>query len=382
MMVLYIVALLAIAIGVISLLEGIRAVKHLRTFRLQTRWRPSIAVFCPCKGLDEGFQKNVQSILDQDYPSFQAVFIVESERDPAFNELKSLGVTVLVAGEATTRGQKVHNLTHGVEQAGADADVFVFCDVDARFPCDWLKNLIAPLEDAAVGASTGYRWYVPTRGRPATLLRSIWNASVVTMLGAHTRNFVWGGSMAMRREVFNRIGIRRAWEGAVSDDYAVTRAVREAGMRIVFIPACLIPSYGDCSWRDLFEFTTRQIIITRVYEPRMWRMALVSQSIFNIAFWWSFALAWTNSLAAVFFITIYGLAAAKSWIRLNALGSVLPDTALSDYRWSYILWSPLSGLIYEYNLLRSAFTRDIVWRQIRYRLVSPHRTIVERGVES
>jgi hypothetical protein len=158
--------------------------------------------------------------------------------------------------------------------------------------------------------------------------------------------------------------------------------VREAGMRIVFTPACLIPSYGDCSWRDLFEFTTRQIIITRVYEPRLWRMALVSQSIFNIAFWWSFALAWKNPVAAVFFITIYGLAAAKSWIRLNALGSVLPDTPLSDYRWSYILWSPLSGLIYEYNLLRSAFTRDIVWRQIRYRLVSPHRTIVERGVES
>src|SRR4029078_4592494 len=125
---------------------------------------------------------------------------------------------VLVAGEATSCGQKVHNLVHGVENSAGDAEVFVFCDSDARFSEDWLTNLIAPLEDSEVGVSTGYRWYVPTPGRPAPLLREIWNASVVPMLGAHSRNFAWGGSMARRREVFDRIGIRKAWEGAVSDD--------------------------------------------------------------------------------------------------------------------------------------------------------------------
>src|SRR2546428_10460719 len=28
-------------------------------------------------------------------------------------------------------------------------------------------------------------------------------------------------------------------------------------------PECLIPTYGECTWRELFEFTTRQIVITR-----------------------------------------------------------------------------------------------------------------------
>ena len=133
-----------------------------------------------------------------------------------------------------------------------------------------------------MAVSTGYRWYAAESGSLPALLRSTWNASVVTALGDHGRNFAWGGSMALRREVFDRIGVREAWEGALSDDYAVTRAAQRSGKRIAFVPECLIPSYGDCTWHELLEFTTRQILIARVYDASTWRMALVTQSIFNI----------------------------------------------------------------------------------------------------
>ncbi|HEX9249990.1 MAG TPA: glycosyltransferase, partial [Gemmatimonadaceae bacterium] len=269
---LYTLAAVAIVQGFITLIDGLRAARHMRTFRPSGATRDRVIVFCPCKGIDSEFGKNIRSILGQDYPNFEARFVVESEADPACRTLRQLGINdVLVAGYANDRGQKVHNLAYAVAHAGATADIYVFCDSDARFDRQWLSKLIAPVGRMSV--TTGYRWYVANRFHLPTLLRSAWNASVVSMLGDHDRNFAWGGSMAMRRSTFEQLDILDAWRGAVSDDYAVTRAAEAAGARIVFVPECLVPSYGECGWRELFEFTTRQITITRVYHPRLWRIS-------------------------------------------------------------------------------------------------------------
>lgn len=367
----YILSGLAIIQGLISLLEGMRSARHIKTYRPVSEWRPKVVVFCPCKDTDPGFGENVDSILCQDYEPLRVVFVVESTADRAYEALS--GKRVLVAGESSSRGQKVHNLLHAVQHEARDAEVFVFCDVDARFPKDWVSQLIAPLADTEVGATTGYRWYAAESGRLPSLLRSIWNASAVTLLGAHNRNFVWGGSMALRREVFETLDIRTAWDGAVSDDYAVTRSVRKAGKHIVFVPGCLIPSYGDCSWRELLEFTTRQIIITRVYEPALWRMAFTTQTVFNVVFWTGLLVWWPVSVA------LFLLSGIKSYVRYQAVRKVLPPRALSKHRWSYILLSPATAALYQYNLVRSAFTRNIQWRRIRYSLISPDRTVVQRG---
>jgi ceramide glucosyltransferase len=373
---LYFVCGVALLQGIVSLIQGFSSVRHIRTYRPKSTWRPRVVVFCPCKGIDSGFEKNIASILAQDYPHLRTVFIVDSETDPAVPILKQSNVTPLIAGPATARGQKVHNLIHGVEHAAGDAEIFVFCDSDARFPSDWITNLIAPLESDTVAVATGYRWYAAETGSLPSLLRSSWNAAAVTLLGDHSGNFAWGGSMALRRDVFERIGIRQAWDGAVSDDYAVTLAARRARLRVAFVPACLIPSYGDTTWPELLEFTTRQILVTRVYEPRLWRMAFVSQTIFNIAFWGGLLLPWPFFLATP---GIYFLAGIKSYMRYNAVATVLPESALSKHRWSYILLAPLTALLFEYNLVCSALTRNIKWRQIQYKLISSNRTVVLRG---
>ena len=378
-----VLSILAITLGIVGLLDGIRSARHIRTYRPTSTWRPRVLVICPCKGVEPEFSANAESILNQDYPNLRTVFVVEADGDPVKQPLQKLSATVLVAGIATARGQKVHNLIHAVEHAAGDSEVFVFCDSDARYPEDWISNLIPPLADETVGVATGYRWYMAEPGSVPSLFRSIWNASVVTALGSHSRNFAWGGSMALRRDVFARARVRDAWDHAVSDDFAVTRAVRDAGLRIAFVPACLIPSHGRCSWLELLEFTTRQMIITRVYEPKLWRVAFIGQTIFNVTFWWSMIrmlAMWPDPVSAGVWMTIFLLSGLKSWIRLEAVNTVLPSGTLSKWKWSYILLAPLGSLLYEYNLVRSAFTRDIIWRQRRYSLISPQHTIVQHGV--
>ena len=113
-------------------------------------------------------------------------------------------------------------------------------------------------------------------------MRSAWNASIASALGPNTKtNFCWGGSMAIRRDVFERVGMREKWRGTLSDDFAVTRAMNEAGLPIVFVPQALTASVEDCSFREMLEFTTRQMKITRVYARPLWLLSFVGSAVFN-----------------------------------------------------------------------------------------------------
>jgi len=394
--VLYALSVLTILQGIYTLIDGLRAARYMRSAR--GNWGsdpellvkqgsdpelPRVSVFCPCKGLDPEFEKNVRSVLAQDFPAFNVSFIVESSDDPAYTLLKGIGANVVIAGAANDCGQKVHNLKYAIEHANTPADVYVFCDSDARYPRTWLRDLLAPLESEGVGVSSGYRWYVADRFHIPTLLRSAWNASALSMLGDHNRNFAWGGSLAIRRETFERIGVLEAWRGSVSDDYAITRAAQRAGLKIHFVPSCLIPSHGECSFGELLEFTTRQIIITRVYHPQLWRIGLIAQTVFNLTFVALLvAMVNGNVLAAGAWIVIYALSSARAAIRHSAVRTVVHDPSLSRFAWFYILSSPVVALLYQYNMVVSALTSTIEWRQIHYTLIGPNETRVRRSSAS
>jgi ceramide glucosyltransferase len=290
-----------------SLLALIAAVRftryalHQRAAR-QTRYQPKAVVIVPCRGLEHGFEENVQAILAQDYRDYEVIFVTESESDPAHGVLGrvlkqrrrlSPSTWMVVAGEAKNRGQKVHNLLAALDTLNSidrRVEALVFADSDMRPARNWLAELVAPLGDRRVGATTGYRWYLPSdeSGDPArsfaSIMLSVWNSSALALLGERS-GFAWGGSTAILRENFDEIGGKERWQGALSDDYVLTSAVHEHGQRIKFVPECLVTSRSEVAIKDLLEFTTRQMRITRVYSPRVWRLACVSHGLFNLAFW-------------------------------------------------------------------------------------------------
>src|SRR5439155_13015403 len=154
-------------------------------------------------------------------------------RRPAASPAAGPHVALVAAGYSDGRGEKVNNLLRGVEAVAPQTEVLVFADADARPKADWLRSLVAPLADPGVTVSTGFRWYLPG-DTFASRLRAAWDTSIATMLGDHDRsNIAWGGSMAVRAEEFRRLRVAEAyWARTASDDYAVTRAVRDAGGRI------------------------------------------------------------------------------------------------------------------------------------------------------
>ena len=379
MVVFYFLAALSIWFGIQSLLNGIRYAAYVRreTSRVLPEFQPFVSVIAPCRGLEPGLSENLQTLLEQDYPRYEVLFVFDRADDPAIQVIgrgSSRIARTIIAGPATDSGQKVHNLRVAVTEIDPQSEVLVFVDTDARPAKDWLKHLVAPLADETLGASTGYRWFVPSRGGIASRLRGVWNASVASALGSDTaKNFCWGGSTAIRRTTFEKLNVSERWRGTVSDDFTITRVLKEAKLPIHFTPHCLVPSAGDCDFKELLEFTTRQIKITRVYASHLWLPLLLGSALFAIVFIGGFIMLIlsTSIVLLLALLIIFTLGATKSFIRWRAVNSTLNRDLLAHI----FLW-PFASLLYLYNAIIAGFSQRITWRGITYELKSPTEAVI------
>jgi cellulose synthase/poly-beta-1,6-N-acetylglucosamine synthase-like glycosyltransferase len=394
----YFLATISIWLGLSSLRGGWRFARYLQAELAEKypEFTPFVTVFVPCRGVDDGLRENLLAIFAQDYPAFEIIVVSDRADDPAlavvaeacrsFEKRTSPSVRVVVAGEATDSGQKVHNLRAAISEADPQSAVFAFVDTDARPASHWLRSLVAPLSDQGIGATTGYRWFV-AHGGAASHLRSVWNASIASALGAQReKNFCWGGSTAIRRETFERLKVGEHWRGTVSDDFTLTRVLHDAALPIKFVPQCLTPSFERCSFHELIEFTTRQLKITRAYAPHLWKAVLTGSMLFILGFFGGIALVAARAMMGLSFVTplilllvVFALGAMKSYLRLRAVRLVIPDHRLRSGTTTMAhltLW-PLASLLFLANAL-AAISRRITWRGITYELKSPTETVIIR----
>jgi GT2 family glycosyltransferase len=390
--------------GLLSLFEGMKFLAFVRRqlARPAGSFLPRATIIAPCKGLDDGLSESLGALFRQDYPDYEIIFAVASETDPAVRVIENLRgqypnrkSRLVVAATASGRSEKINNLLRALDyldvrpddHLASAAEAIIFVDSDARVQKDWLRSLVAPLADASVGAATGYRWYLPSRDGFWAAMLSAWNGSIATTLGDHRRNFAWGGSTAILRDTFDRLDVRAAWEGAASDDYALTRAVERAGLRIEFVPRCLVISRENVRPAGLLEFTTRQIIITRVYRPEAWWLGIVTYTLFVLTFCGGVAAVAAKAMTGGFLLApvlvllaIYVLGSLKGALRLMAAREALPQASgeITRLWWMFCLLWPVVSLLFFYNFWKSATTRRISWRGVYYELRSPTDTLVVR----
>jgi len=389
----YILVLQQIGQGIVSLWEGWKwlVMARQRIGRHSGFYAPRVAVICPCKGAEQGLEGNLAALLNFDYPNYETFFVLASALDPARTVIDKVSSSskhpthTVIAGSPKERGEKVNNLRAAVNEAGEKFEAFVFVDSDARLGRTWLSHIVAPLTDATLGAATTYRWYFPNKGGFASYMLSAWNAAVATQLGDHSRNFCWGGGTAIRREMFERARVLEAWQGAVSDDWALTNALERAGLRILFVPECLAPTVGDVTAEQLLEFTNRQMILTRVYSPARWGWAglahlsycvTLAYATFEILARMVDGFSWAGMLLLALLIVL--LSATKGALRGIAVQDILPEWRMKcdQTSWVWIAFAPIVSALFLWNFAISAHERRIRWRGVNYELVSETQTRV------
>lgn len=284
-------ALAQILVGLYLVYEAIRWLSYVRR-RAATDpgfYSPRTAVLCPCKGVEPGLERNLTALCEFDHQNYEVFFALASESDSAAAIVKrvvagSRGKAHLIfAGAPQECGEKINNLRATIEQLPADFEVLVFADSDGRPGRSWLRKLTGPLNDSRIGATTTMRWLIANNNEFASLLLAAWNAPIVTMLGENTaKNFCWGGGTAIKRSVFDQSAVLDEWQHSVSDDYSMTNALQRRSLPIVFLAECLTASYVETDFAGLMEFTHRQILITRVYSPKMWLTAGLTHLLFCV----------------------------------------------------------------------------------------------------
>jgi len=395
-----ILGILLLAQSAKSLRDGFSFLRYARRCRSEplSDYAPPAAVVIPVTGADEALEPNIAAFLAQDYPQYRVILVVEGERDPAYVKLNALAkeaaervppgprnVSLLTAGRCKAKGQKVHNLLRGIEAVNPETEVLVFADADARPGPLWLRALVAPLADRGVTVSTGFRWYLPLKTF-VSQLRAAWDTSIATFMGEQDSSFPWGGSMAIRAEDFNRLQVReRYWASTVSDDYGLGRAVRDSGGRIRFEPRCLVASREDSSFAELMRWTNRQMIITRVYAPRLWRLGLAAHLLYAATFVCGFMVLFNPGAGtperfgvAASLAVILALGMAKGRIRTVVAREIFPEereslARLGNRYWQLTLLVPWVML---WNFVVAGFVRTIEWGGVRYRLRSDHEVEV------
>lgn len=385
-----------ILLGIAYLLLSLELFILVRSFVYARRERkrcrppyvPRTVILAPHYGWDEQIERNARLLLEQDYPGQYQIFFITHENggsgpDSSYPHLKRLEeehpglVRVVLApsivDHSLPRSQKVQNLLTAIDLLDEEVAVIALVDADSRVRRDWLRSIVEPLQDERVGATVGARYYVPQVCRLPALVESVWINFQFLWQGDHSQAMVWGGSTAMHLKTFYRGDVSSRWLRTAFEDHQLTRSMRELGLKISFIPACVVVTETrNRSWGQVMEFTNRQLLVTyRMGLRAQWTMVMVAfvpkaLIIFGLL---PFALDSPARLAAIlaipflegisYFISGFNL---PPWLRSES------RVTSSRYIGSCIV--PLAMLIAVINAINALFRSEIVWGGVRYMIPS------------
>jgi cellulose synthase/poly-beta-1,6-N-acetylglucosamine synthase-like glycosyltransferase len=368
-------------------------VGHLIRLHLTKTYPPthqfSVAVLVPCKGNnDPNFGKNLRGIIQQEYGGPTAfVFCVESRVDPALSVLCHLAqefpnVQVCVAGLATRSAQKTHNILSGMALAD-EADIFIFADADIEPHRTWLQEMVAPFQEARIGAVTGCFRRVPLHPHYhlGAYLAGLFGAGIVAGMADDRLKSLWGGSMAIRRSVVDRLNLRERLATEIVDDIALMHAFHQHQVKRRFVPSCTLKSYCDMSLPESVEWLVRQFQFAQIYFKGLY------------LFFYVFGVPYAVSILATPPLFLYGLVSADRlaigaslafWLSVLLVGwllrwgvkinpaSVSPgDNAYGLLPW--LLTTPLAFVVGTLALLKTLMRvksgiLTMYWRSIEYRV--------------
>ena len=243
-----------------------------------TEW-PRLAVLVPVTGAAAGLAGRLEALLSQDYPSYQVVFSTRDAADPATAVILSLitrhpRARHVVAGPARSCGQKNQNLLAALKLVGQTPEILVFCDSNQEAPATWLKELVAPIVDGEAQVTSGFHHVIAREPGIALFGRAITVLALYLAKGFRRLNQPWGGATAIRRSLFESLGVAKLWAENIVDDVSLAARLVRAGI-LVGIPkgASLytpVESETPEGWRD---WLTRQWLYLKFCMPVTWLAA-------------------------------------------------------------------------------------------------------------
>ena len=353
---------------------GIALFSSLRFFltaRLRSsNFLPPISNLKPVRGLDPEAYENFASFCRQDYPNYEVLFCVGDTDDPAWPVLRRLQedfpntkIRIVIGSGRIAANDKVAKLARLTDEASFEH--LVISDSDVRVEPNYLRRLVAPMENPKTGAVTCF--YVPTeennwvqRLQDIGMLSDFYPGILVAKQLDGVK-FALGPTICTTRTHLREFGGYPSIENKPGDDLLVGRSIAECGHEVVLLPYAIstVPDYQ--SFRDLFLKRLRWLTVMRHMRP--WGHAGL---IFTLGLPWALvaaAFAPTASIAAAY---LCGYFLIRSLLTLLVGTKGLKQPGI----WANLILIPVWDTMATCLWLVSFTRRTIRWRGHDYRIVN------------
>ena len=353
---------------------------------------PKVAVILSLRGADPFLGRCIEGLLEQDYPDYSLHLVVDHINDPALQILQDarfqnhgsrLNVQILekppsyCSLKCASQIQAIRNLDPAVE-------IIAFVDADTQPHHNWLRNLVSPLLDADTGATTGNRWYLPDH-HPSfgTIVRYVWNATA--MIAMFWLRIPWGGTMAVKRIVFEKTDILDHWQNALCEDTSLSEYLKKIGLRLKFVPGLIMFNHENCTLSGFLRWEVRQLLNNRLHHPLWYSIVIhafgmVAIVVANLALL-IIALASGNQLVfniVTLALAIYGiilillLTLLEIYMRRIARERGIATNWLSPRAVLMILTAiPVAHLLHPIIVTKALMANFVEWRGVKYRIDGP-----------
>jgi ceramide glucosyltransferase len=239
---------------------------------------PAVSILKPLRGTDPEMYESFRSHCLQDYPEYEIIFGMSDANDPALqlverlkSEFPQQAIRLMVCRENLGANIKVSNLAQMVREARHE--YLIVNDSDIRVEPDYLRRVMAPLNDPQVGLVTClYRGIAnSTLGSRLESLGISTDFSAGVLVAQNVENgirFGLGSTLAFRRCDLQAIGGFEIIADYLADDYQLGSRIAALCLKVHLsdvIVDTFLPRY------TLGDFMAHQLRWARtVRDSRFW----------------------------------------------------------------------------------------------------------------
>ncbi len=397
------IALLVLAATVVLVLANGRVVhdheeriaKSLHADEPEIAWPPAALILC-VRGGEAGLTKCLDRLAAVEYRDVEIHVVVDHVTDPSFDVAEAWQERHpevschlhLLWNRSPHATLKCSAVDEALRRVSPRVEVVVVVDADTQVYPRWLQDMIRPVATAETTRSmaTGNRWYDPTAPGLGSLIRFVYNANCIVPM--HVGNMTWGGSLALRREVYTHPDFRPCLRQSPTEDATVRHAIDRCGQALACLPAVLLVTHDSIDVPSCLGFIRRQLLWTRLYHPGWSVIAggavlayTMSLAITGAAVWSAWNGQPTSAIVfggAILMAILGNLAAIE---RLHAAvshavhtrqGMMVPRIGWRT-RLRLLIAIPLTLPAFCWAAVSATFAKEVTWSGVRYAVTGPGR---------
>lgn len=343
------------------------------------------------RGADPSLRKCLRGLLNLNYPDYELWIVIDSPNDPsaavveaALENHESIPVNVRVLQDRLpTCSLKSSAILQVVGELDESIKAIAIVDSDVVPHRNWLCDLMSPLHDPNVGAANGLRWFAPAVPRAGDIVRKYWGIAAAIQM--HKYRVPWGGSLAIRRDVFTDPRLLACWRRHATEDAPLYDVVRQMKLNVSLVPAATMINCETANLAGSFRFIRRQLLWLWLSHSAARRIVLEGV-VLAVILWlpllvalWAFAVGDVHSaiLALVAWMTYQGGLSSivvKSSVQPRRIAEARGET-VHCFKTTFwlVLMAFVTQVIYQAAIVSMLCLRQIEWRGILYRFNSAGR---------